>query len=70
MDLFGAAKAPRPKVCHTYPTMIILGTVIPYLKKIQKLRDTPSSTDIRIFSPKINKFCYIKKHRYRLHFGT
>ena len=25
-----------PKICHTYPKMIKLGTVIPYLKKIQK----------------------------------
>ena len=34
---------PSPKICHTYPTMIKLGTVIPYLKKIQKTyesRDT------------------------------
>ena len=33
-----------PKICHTYPTMMKLGTVIPYLKKIQKIyqsRDTP-----------------------------
>ena len=29
-----------------------------------------SSTDINIFSPEISKFCYIKKHRYRLHFDT
>ena len=37
-------KSPLPKICHTYPTMMKLGTVIPYLKKIQKLyqsRDTP-----------------------------
>ena len=26
-----------PKICHTYATMMKLGTVIPYLKKIQKL---------------------------------
>ena len=35
---------PLPKICHTYPTMMELGTVTPYLKKIQKLyesRDTP-----------------------------
>ena len=37
---------PRPplKICHTYPTMMKLGTVISYPKKIQKLyesRDTP-----------------------------
>ena len=39
----GAKKAPLPKIWHTYPTMMKLGTVIPYLKKIQKLyesRDT------------------------------
>ena len=40
----GGSKKPRPKVCHTYPKMMKLGTVIPYRKKIQKiyeLRDTP-----------------------------
>ena len=40
----GAKKAPLPKICQTYPTMMKLGTVIPYLKKFQKLyesRDTP-----------------------------
>ena len=39
-----AKKAPLPKICHRYPTMMKLGTVIPYLKKIQKIyesRDTP-----------------------------
>ena len=33
-----------PKICHTYPTMMKLGTVIPYPKKIQRIyesRDTP-----------------------------
>ena len=41
----GSKKAPLPKICHTYPTMIKLGTVVPYLKKIQKIyesRDTPA----------------------------
>ena len=28
-----------------------------------------SSADISIFSTEISKFCYIKKYRYRLHFG-
>ena len=41
----GAKKTPHlPKICHTYPTMMKLGTVIPYLRKIQKIyesRDTP-----------------------------
>ena len=35
---------PFPKICHTYPTMMKLGTVIPYLKEIQKMYesyDTP-----------------------------
>ena len=40
----GGKKAPPlPKICHRYPTMMKLGTVIPYLKKIQKIyesRDT------------------------------
>ena len=47
MGFFGAAhgwggeqKAPLPKICHIYSTMMKLGTVIPYLKKIQNLYDT------------------------------
>ena len=38
------APLPFPKICHTYPAMMKLGTVIPYPKKIQKKyesRDTP-----------------------------
>ena len=52
MGFFGAAdgwgggggRLPLPKICHTYPTMMKLGTVIPYLKLIQKIyesSDTP-----------------------------
>ena len=40
----GKRPLPLPKICHTYPTVMKLGTVIPYLKKIQKIfesRDTP-----------------------------
>ena len=40
----GGQKGPLPKICHTYPTMMKLGTIIPYPKKIQKIyesRDTP-----------------------------
>ena len=51
MDFFGAAQGweggglfcPLPKTRHTYPTMMKLGTVIPYLRQIQKMyksRDT------------------------------
>ena len=37
MDEGGEQKGPLPKICLTYPTMMKLGTVIPYLKKIQKI---------------------------------
>ena len=40
----GAKKASLPKISHTYPTIIKLGTVIPYLKEIKEMyesRDTP-----------------------------
>ena len=44
MDIFDAAhgwgrakKALLPKISHTYPIMTKLGTVIPYLKVIQKI---------------------------------
>ena len=32
----GGKKALLPKTCHTYLTIVKLGTLIPYLKKIQK----------------------------------
>ena len=42
-----------PKICHTYPTMIKLGTVIHYIKKFQTymnhLTHPLSSADISIF---------------------
>ena len=52
MGFFGAAHGwggeakmpPIPKICHTYPTMTKLGTVISYSNQIQKIyesRDTP-----------------------------
>ena len=48
--------------------------LLPYLKKIQKyiyyVTHLLSSADIIIFSPEISNFCYIKKHRWRLHFNT
>ena len=33
----GGKKTPLFKICHTYPTMMKLGTLIPYLKMIQKI---------------------------------
>ena len=51
-----------------------LGTVIPYLKEIQKYMNHVthplSSADISNFSAEICKSCYIKKYLYRLHFDT
>ena len=35
--LLGIFWPPIPKICHTYPTMMKLDTVIPYLRKIQKI---------------------------------
>ena len=58
---FGAA--------HTYPTMVKLGTVIPYLRKIQKMyesRDT--SLEFCWHQHFFSKFCYIKKCTHRLEF--
>ena len=81
MGIFRAAygwrrskRSPLPKICHTYPTMMKVGAVIPYLKKIQKMYESSAhpliSSDISIFAPKIRKFCYINKYRYRFHFKT
>ena len=39
----GAKRPPLPKICHKYPVKMKPGTVIPHLKKIQKIyqsRDT------------------------------
>ena len=30
-------KGPLPKICHTCPTMMKIGTIVPYLKKIQNI---------------------------------
>ena len=49
---------PIPLFTWVFLGLLKLETVIPHLKKIQKIyksRDTPN-------------FCYIKKYRYRLHF--
>ena len=82
MGIFGAAhrwkgqKGPPsvPKICDTYPTTMKIGTVISYLRIIQKIyefhiKTNPSSSaDIQIFSPEVSNFGYINKYRYILHF--
>ena len=61
----GGKKTLLPKICHTDPTIMKLGTVIPYPKKTQKYMNHVthplSFADISIFSPGIGKFCYINK---------
>ena len=70
----GQKSRPLPKICHTYPTMMKLGTLIPFLKRIQKyikhVTDPVSSAYVSIFLPEISKFCCIKKFRYRLYYDT
>ena len=76
----GGKKSPLPKICQTYPAMMKLGTVIPYLKKIEyiyiyiytyiyiyiyKSHDTPLEFCWhQYFFTRI--FCNIKKYRYSL----
>ena len=40
----GCKKVPFPKICHTYPTMMKLGTVRPYLKKTEKIYESRDTT--------------------------
>ena len=47
MGIFGAARGwggpkrtPLPKICHISPTMMRIGTLISYLKKIQKIYES------------------------------
>ena len=77
MGIFGAAhewdakRSPMAKICHTYPALMELGTVMPYLQNIQKVyesRDTPLNVyQYQLFLSEISKFFYFKKYRYRLH---
>ena len=68
--------SPLSKICHRYPKMTKLGTVIPYLKKIQKIyesRDTSIEFCLhqQFFTGNQQIYIsYIKKYRHRLHFDT
>ena len=46
---WGAKRPPPCKICHTYPTMVKLGTVIPYLRMIQNIYESRDTTP---------KFCW------------
>ena len=58
----GNKKALLPKICYIFPTMMKLGTVIRYLKKIKKIfesLDTHLGTaDIGVFSLEISKIWF------------
>ena len=64
----GGKTACVPELFHIYPNMMKLGTVVSYLKKIQKdinyLIHRLSSIEIILFSPETSNFFYIKKYRY------
>ena len=65
----GEIKGPSFLKSDTYLMMMRLGTVLSYLKKIQKYIDHVThflnSAGISIFSLETGNFCYIKKYRYR-----
>ena len=62
----GWKKGHLPKICHTYPTMVKPGTVVPYLKKIQKsfnhLTQSTSSADTSAFHWKLSAFGISRKN--------
>ena len=76
MDIFGAAHgwSGGQKICHTYPTMMKLGSYTLSKedpKKIWIMWHTHWILVTSAFSlPEISKFRCIKKPRYGLHFST
>ena len=67
----GYKKVPLPKICKKYPTMMKIGTLIPYLnlkilKLINHVTHPLTSADMNIFSPEIIKFYYINKYVKRI----
>ena len=59
----GAKRYSLPKICHTYPTMMKLGTVIPYLKETQTVR---KSHDNPIGFYRHERF-FTRSHQYSLY---
>ena len=67
MELFEAAHRweakslpSLPKICYAYPTMMKLGTVIPYLKKIQKLYEFCDTPLEAFFHRKLKHFATLR----------
>ena len=67
-------KAPLPKIFHTYPTMMKLGIIIPYLKKTQRINELYwvelSCTDISNPWVVLTSVFFHRESANRLHFGT
>ena len=40
----GRQNFPLPKICHTYPTFMKLGTIMLYVNKIQKIYESRDTT--------------------------
>ena len=74
MGIFGAAhwqKGPFPKICHPYPTIMKLGTVIPYLKKyMNHVTHTLTSADISICFNGNQQILLYQQIQIQLHFST
>ena len=63
MDGGRIKKVPLPKICRTYTALMKHGTVIPYLKKMEKIYDILLELFWQQhFLPEIRTFCHIKKY--------
>ena len=49
-------RSPLPKICHTYPVKMKLGTVIPELKKTQKIYESRVLLTLAFFHRKSANF--------------
>ena len=67
----GDKNVPLLKICHT-STMMKLGTMILYLKTIQKIYKWHYIPLVFCWHQRciFHRKCYIKKYRYRLHFNA
>ena len=69
----GAKRSPLPKITYILQWWNLAQLYLTERrleKYINHVTHPLSSADISIFSPEISTFCYTKKYRYRLHFGT
>ena len=69
-----AKRLPLPEICHTCPAIMKLVTVIPFLKKIEKMYESRDTLfkfcwHLHFFHQKSANFA-ISSNRYRLHIDT